>query len=172
MGKVAAIQMTSSHVVDDNLVVAARLLREAKAAGAVVACLPENFSFLGMRDADKLTVAEADGDGPVQAFLREAAASLEMWILAGSVCLRSDAENRTANASLLFDVPRIDVPAKVAAEGLRLLRARALEPRLRQIELALAGVTADSTVDAISLLKQRTELQRQLRAPLGLPAPA
>jgi nitrilase len=103
MGKVAAIQMTSSHVVDDNLVVAARLLREAKAAGAVVACLPENFSFLGMRDADKLTVAEADGDGPVQAFLREAAASLEMWILAGSVCLRSDAENRTANASLLFD---------------------------------------------------------------------
>jgi DNA primase len=85
--------------------------------------------------------------------------------------LETDAE-RALVAALLFDAPRIDAPAKVAAEGLRLLRARALEPRLRQIELALAGLSAESSVDANSLLKQRTELQRQLRAPLGLPAPA
>jgi len=38
-------------------------------------------------------------------------------------------------ASLLFDPPTIDDPAKVAQEGLRQLRARALEPRLRKIEL-------------------------------------
>jgi len=45
MGKVAAIQMTSSHVVADNLVAAGELLREAKDAGADIACLPENFAF-------------------------------------------------------------------------------------------------------------------------------
>ncbi len=66
MGIVAAIQMTSSHVVADNLLAAGKLLREAKELGAQVACLPENFSFIGLRDADKLQVAEADGDGPVQ----------------------------------------------------------------------------------------------------------
>jgi DNA primase len=54
-------------------------------------------------------------------------------------------------------------------EGLRQLRTRALEPRLRQIELALATTHADSNSDPISLLKERSDLQRQLRQPLSLP---
>jgi len=78
-------------------------------------------------------------------------------------------EEKTLVASLLFDVPQIDDPVKVANEGLRELRNRALEPRLRQIELALATHGADSNVDVISLIKERTDLQRQLRAPFGLP---
>jgi DNA primase len=57
----------------------------------------------------------------------------------------------------------------VALEGLQRIRTRALEPRLRQIELALATHQTDSTVDAFSLLKERSELQRQLRQPLMLP---
>jgi DNA primase len=78
-------------------------------------------------------------------------------------------QEKTLVASLLFDVPQIDDPVKVANEGLRELRNRALEPRLRQIELALATHGADSNVDVISLIKERTDLQRQLRAPFGLP---
>jgi predicted amidohydrolase len=103
MSIVAAIQMTSSHVVADNLLAAGELLREAKSLGAEVACLPENFSFIGLRDADKLQVAEADGDGPVQAFLRDTARQLKMWILGGSAVIKSDSATRVANASLLFD---------------------------------------------------------------------
>ena len=53
-------------------------------------------------------------------------------------------------------------------EGLRQLRARHLEPRLRQIELALATSGSDSDSDPISLLKERSELQRQLRQPVVL----
>ncbi len=78
-------------------------------------------------------------------------------------------EEKTLVASLLFDVPQIDEPIKVVNEGLRQLRARALEPRLRQIELALATHGADSNVDVISLIKERTDIQRQLRAAFGLP---
>ena len=103
MSIVAAIQMTSSHVVADNLQAAGELLREAKALGAEVACLPENFSFIGLRDADKLQVAEADGDGPVQAFLSDTARQLKLWILGGSTVIKSDSADRVANASLLFD---------------------------------------------------------------------
>jgi predicted amidohydrolase len=103
MGKVAAIQMTSSHLVADNLAAAGDLLREAKDAGADIACLPENFSFIGLRDADKLQVAEADGAGPVQSFLSDTARKLEMWILGGTIVIRSDTERRVANASLLID---------------------------------------------------------------------
>jgi len=103
MGKVAAIQMTSSHIVADNLAVAGDLLREAKDLGCDIACLPENFSFIGLRDADKLQVAEADGDGAVQSFLSDTARELKMWILGGTIVLRGDSDSRVANASLLID---------------------------------------------------------------------
>ncbi|MDB6169502.1 MAG: primase [Verrucomicrobia bacterium] len=78
-------------------------------------------------------------------------------------------EEKTLAASLLFDRPAIDDPVKIANEGLSQLRLRALEPRLRQIELALANHGADSNSDPISLLKERSELQRQLRQPLQMP---
>jgi deaminated glutathione amidase len=103
MGKVAAIQMTSSHIVADNLVAAGELLREAKDLGCDVACLPENFSFIGLHDADKLEVAEADGQGPVQSFLSSTARELKMWILGGTIVLRGHADRRVANTSLLID---------------------------------------------------------------------
>ena len=54
MSTVAAIQMTSSHRVEENLEAARKLLREARDARAELACLPENFSFIGLQDADKL----------------------------------------------------------------------------------------------------------------------
>ena len=103
MGKVAAIQMTSSHVVADNLAAAGTLLREAKELGCDIACLPENFSFIGLRDADKLQVAEADGEGAVQSFLSETARQLKMWILGGTIVIRGSSDRRVANTSLLID---------------------------------------------------------------------
>ena len=103
MGKVAAIQMTSGHIVADNLTAADELLTEAKDAGADIACLPENFCFIGLKDADKLAIAEADGNGPVQQFLSDTARRLKMWILGGTVVLRGDTPTRVANSSLLID---------------------------------------------------------------------
>ena len=103
MGTVAAIQMNSSHVLEDNLAAAARLLREAKDRGAEIACLPENFSFIGLKDADKLQIAEADGAGPVQDFLSKTARKLSLWILGGSTPLTGDSDRRVVNASLLYD---------------------------------------------------------------------
>jgi deaminated glutathione amidase len=103
MGKVAAIQMTSSHVVADNLAAAGELLREAKDAGADIACLPENFAFIGLRDADKLQVAEADGAGAAQSFLSDTARELKMWILGGTIVIRRDIDRRVTNSSLLID---------------------------------------------------------------------
>src|SRR5580704_10946593 len=103
MSTVAAIQMTSGHRVEDNLEAAAKLLREAKDAGAELACLPENFSFIGLKDADKLGVAEADGAGPIQQFLSDTARALGLWILGGTTVIKGDSARRVANASLLFD---------------------------------------------------------------------
>ena len=84
--------------------------------------------------------------------------------------LLETAEERTLVASLLFESPQIDDPIKVVNFGLAQIQSRALEPRVRQIELALANTAADSNVDANSLFKELLDIKRQLRAPLRLPA--
>ena len=84
--------------------------------------------------------------------------------------LLENAEERTLVASLLFESPQFEDPVKVTNEGLRLIQSRKLEPRVRQIELALANTAADSNVDANSLFKELLDIKRQLRAPLRLPA--
>jgi len=103
MGKVAAIQMTSGHVVEENLDAAGKLLREARELGAEIACLPENFSFIGLKDADKLAIAEDDGHGPIQQFLSETARELKLWILGGTTVIKGDSPRRVRNTSLLLD---------------------------------------------------------------------
>jgi DNA primase len=87
--------------------------------------------------------------------------------LAESDLLETDAE-KSLVASLLFDSPILEDPTKSLEEGLRKLRDRALTPRLRQIELALSNPDAEIHTDVFSLLKERSELQRQLRQPLRL----
>jgi predicted amidohydrolase len=101
--QVAAIQMTSGPDVAANLEQARGLLEAAAARGARLAALPENFSFMGLQDADKRAVAEREGQGAAQDFLAATAARLRLWIVAGTVPLSSGADGRVAAASLVFD---------------------------------------------------------------------
>jgi nitrilase len=79
------------------------LLEEARAADAALAVLPENFAFMGMHDADKRAVGEAEGSGPIQDFLAETAQHLKLWVIAGTVPLRVAGDARVAAASLVYD---------------------------------------------------------------------
>ena len=101
--KLAALQMTSGPDVAANLEQARALLEAAAARGAQLAALPENFSFMGLKDADKRAVAEADGSGPVQDFLAATARRLGLWIVGGTVPLRAGPDGRVAAASLVYD---------------------------------------------------------------------
>ena len=101
--RVAALQMTSGPDVSANLEQARGLLEEAAALGASLAALPENFSFMGLKDADKRAVAEGDGAGPAQDFLGATARRLRLWIVGGTVPLRAGADGRVAAASLVYD---------------------------------------------------------------------
>ena len=101
--KVAAIQMTSGPEVAANLEQAGALLEAAAARGARLAALPENFSFMGLRDADKRAAAEPDGHGPAQDFLASTARRLRLWIIGGTVPLAAGADGRVAAACLVYD---------------------------------------------------------------------
>jgi deaminated glutathione amidase len=100
---VAAVQMTSGGDRDANLDSALGLLRRCAAGGARVAVLPENFSLMAQRDADRRAQAEADGHGPVQDFLARSARELGLWIVAGSVPLANAPGERMAQSCLVYD---------------------------------------------------------------------
>jgi nitrilase len=58
--------MVSCADVSRNLETARALVRECRERGARVAALPENFAFMGLTEADKLAIAEDDGQGRIQ----------------------------------------------------------------------------------------------------------
>lgn len=101
--RMAAIQMVSSPDVAANLAEAGRLLRQAAEGGAKLAALPEFFPIMGLRDTDKVAVREIPGDGPIQTFLAEQARALGLWIVGGSVPLRSELPNKVRNSCLIYD---------------------------------------------------------------------
>jgi deaminated glutathione amidase len=101
--KVAALQMTSGPDVAANLEQARELLEQAQARGAALAALPENFSFMGLKDSEKRTIAEAEGKGPAQEFLAATARRLRLWIVGGTVPLAAAADGRVAAASLVYN---------------------------------------------------------------------
>ena len=101
--RVAALQMTSGPDVQAKLAEARLLLEEARAADARLAVLPENFAFMGMHDADKLAVGEAEGSGPIQDFLAATARELSLWVIAGTIPIRLAGDARVAAAALVFD---------------------------------------------------------------------
>jgi len=92
--KVAAVQMTSTRDVQANLVEAGRLVAEAAERGAKLVVLPENFSFLGATDADRVAAVERFGDGPAQRFLTETATRHDIWIVGGTIPIRDGGDER------------------------------------------------------------------------------
>lgn len=103
MNSIAAIQMTSSPDVNENLEQARPLLEDAAQRGASLAVVPENFAFMGLKDADKRAVAEPEGSGPIQDFLAATARRLRMWIVSGTIPLRAGEDGRVAAASVVYD---------------------------------------------------------------------
>ncbi len=102
--RVAAVQMVSGPQVDANLDAAERLIEQAAAAGARLVLTPEYFCLMGLEETAKLRAAEADGDGPVQAFLACTAKRLGVWLIGGSVPLVSPVAGKVWN-SLLVHAP-------------------------------------------------------------------
>jgi predicted amidohydrolase len=96
----AAVQMTSGTDVSANLREAGRLIAAATERQASLVVLPENFSFLGATDADRLRAAEAEGDGPAQAFACEQARRHGLWLVAGTIPIRQP-DGRVLSRSLL-----------------------------------------------------------------------
>jgi nitrilase len=95
--------MNSGADVAANLKLADQLLADAAADAVQLAVLPENFALMGLKSRDKALHAEERGRGPIQQFLADASRRYGMWIVGGSMPLRSPEPERVYGACPVYD---------------------------------------------------------------------
>jgi len=100
---VAIAQLVSSDVLPDNLRVVEKLVVNAVELGAQMIVLPENFALMPLRSAELLSMAEELGNGAIQSFLSELSAKYNCWIVAGSLPIKSEIENKVYATCLVYN---------------------------------------------------------------------
>ena len=100
--KIAALQMVSTPDLARNLASARRLIEQAAKAGAELIALPEYFCLMGQKDTDKLALAEDQGSGPIQFMLSASARELGLWIIGGTLPIRTPDPLRVRNSCCVF----------------------------------------------------------------------
>ncbi len=100
--KIAAVQMVSGPDWAANRDTAEQLVATAAAAGAGLVVLPEYFCLMGLRDSDKLALAEAPGNGPIQHFLSDVAREHGVWLVGGTLPVKAGEPDHVLNRSIVF----------------------------------------------------------------------
>ncbi len=103
MKPIAALQMASGPQLQANLLEAGRLIKAAAEAGAGMVVLPETFIMMGKHDSERVQIAEEYGAGPIQDFLARKAVQHKVWIVAGTLPLRSADPARPFASLLVYD---------------------------------------------------------------------
>jgi predicted amidohydrolase len=101
--KVAAIQMVSTPVVEQNIDSMRRLAAQAARQGARLLLLPEYWALMGMREADKLAHAEQLGDGPIQRCMAELAREHGIWLIGGTLPMIAPQADKVLNTTLVYN---------------------------------------------------------------------
>ncbi|PCI20838.1 MAG: apolipoprotein acyltransferase [Piscirickettsiaceae bacterium] len=100
---VAAIQLVSSNQVRENLNTVEKLVEKAVKQGAGLVVLPENFALMASRSADLLKESEVLGDGEIQQFMTNIASDYNIWLVGGSIPIRSADEKKVFASCLVYD---------------------------------------------------------------------
>lgn len=101
--KAALLQLCSSDNPAENLATVRAMLREAAAQGAEFALTPEVTNCVSTSRTRQEAVLSCEKDDPTLAGLRAEAAALGIWLLIGSLALKTaDVDGRFANRSFLI----------------------------------------------------------------------
>lgn len=123
--RAALVQLCSGDDPAANLPVTEALVREAAAGGARLAVTPECTNIVSADRARQRAVLCPEAEDPTLARLSDVAAELGIWLLVGSLCLRTDdPDGRFANRSLL-----------IAPDG----RVRARYDKIHMFDVTLDG---------------------------------
>ncbi|GLJ24888.1 hypothetical protein SUGI_0476070 [Cryptomeria japonica] len=100
--KIAAAQMTSINDLNANFQTCSRLVQEAAAAGVKLLSLPENFSFVGSKDGESLSIADAL-DGPIMQRYCSLAKESGIWLSLGGFQEKGHDDKHLFNTHVLLD---------------------------------------------------------------------
>ncbi|MBB3994100.1 hypothetical protein GGR95_001741 [Sulfitobacter undariae] len=110
--KGALLQLNVSDDPAANLPVMRGMLADAAAQGAEFICTPEVSNCISTSRDHQRSVLHHEADDPTLAALRADAAALGVWLLIGSLGLKTDdADGRFANRSFLID-PQGEIAAR------------------------------------------------------------
>lgn len=101
--KVAAIQLVSTDIVNDNLKTVAQLVANAVGNGAKLVVLPENFALMPKKSSDLFNKSEVLGGGKIQTFMSALAREHKIWLVGGSVPIRISVDSKVLSACLVYD---------------------------------------------------------------------
>lgn len=110
--RAALLQTCASDDPQENLNDLRAMLQQAATDGAQIALTPEVSNCVSSSRDHQNNVLQPEASDPVLAGLRESARDLRIWILAGSLALKSDPpETRFANRSLMIS-PKGEIIAR------------------------------------------------------------
>lgn len=98
-----AIQMTSSPVVEDNLLFVENQLQDLPEQRPCLVVLPECFACFGGSDKDMLNITEERNYGPIQQKLKDLAKQYNIWLVAGSMPLKAHQAGKFTASCLLIN---------------------------------------------------------------------
>jgi deaminated glutathione amidase len=101
--RLAVIQMASGSILQGNMLEAEKLIKNAVNDGAEIIVLPENFGMITAHEAEILQFGETFGDGPLQEFLSQQSAKHGIYLIGGTVPLKSEHSNKIRNTLLVYD---------------------------------------------------------------------
>jgi nitrilase len=166
MHRAAVLQMVSSPNILENLHTLEFFLSKAQKEAAALIVLPENFAFMGIKETDKLAIAEAYGHGIIQDTLKKFAKQYRLWIIAGSIFIKS--ENHRVKASCI--VYNSEGEAVARYDKIHLFDVRVSEEEAHQESLTIEPgnqlVVVDTPIGRVGLTVcydlRFPELYRQL----------
>ena len=100
--RVGLVQMCSSDDPDENLVTAAELIKDASEKGAEFVLTPEVTNCVSASRKRQAEVLRTENEDRTLAMLQGEAAMRKIWLLIGSLALKSTTDNRFVNRSFLI----------------------------------------------------------------------
>ncbi len=102
--KIAAVQMTSTLDYEKNLDLAEELITQAANDGAKIIVLPEFFIRIGNSNDDYFkSLIEELGCGKIQERIKKIVTKNKIFLVAGTIPIKSAVANRCYNTSVVFD---------------------------------------------------------------------
>ena len=101
MSKVSAIQLNSGPNIKVNLYDVKTYVEQISDTDSKLIVLPENFALMPENDNDYIKNSENLDDGPIQNNISKLASAHKIWIVAGTIPIKSEDKDRVMALSLI-----------------------------------------------------------------------